>query len=228
MQVAGFARSVARARRISTMLLRNFVRRWRALMTTEAAWTRCWQWLAKSDTMTLWHLLPQVGGQERERVYNRMATLVVVPVSVKREKALALDPDTLRQWRGGTRMEMVRVVVLGLVLSGIATASDFSIEIGSPVAAMSPESAVRVKKVGGGFSVRTTNCAKPGAVQFFGYRPVDERHEIEITVRAGIGRGDLRGRATRSNHRALGRRSDRRVFRHPGWRIGAGECSRRI
>jgi hypothetical protein len=64
-------------------------------------------------------------------------------------------------------MEMVKLTALGLVLAGIATASEFSIEIGSPVAAMSQESAVRVKKTGGGFSVRT-NCANPGAVRFSG------------------------------------------------------------
>lgn len=53
----------------------------------------------EQDTMTLWHLLPQVNGVDRDRVFNRMAALVPLPGSVTREKALALDAETLRQWR---------------------------------------------------------------------------------------------------------------------------------
>jgi hypothetical protein len=51
------------------------------------------------DTMTLWHLLPQVGGSDRERVFDRMAALVPLAPGVTREKALALDQDTLNKWR---------------------------------------------------------------------------------------------------------------------------------
>lgn len=51
------------------------------------------------DTMTLWHLLPQVTGADRERVFDRMAALVPVPESVTRQKVLALDADALREWR---------------------------------------------------------------------------------------------------------------------------------
>lgn len=53
----------------------------------------------EQDTMTLWHLLPQVRGSDRERVFDRMAALIPLPKSVRREKAMALDPETLRQWR---------------------------------------------------------------------------------------------------------------------------------
>jgi hypothetical protein len=65
-------------------------------------------------------------------------------------------------------MEMVKLLALGLVLSGLAAASDFSIEIGSPVAAMTPENTVRVKKTGTAFSVRTKDCADPGSARFSG------------------------------------------------------------
>jgi hypothetical protein len=51
------------------------------------------------DTLTLWHLLAQVQDAERERVYDRIAALTPVPSGVTREKALALDEDTLRRWR---------------------------------------------------------------------------------------------------------------------------------
>jgi anti-sigma factor RsiW len=51
------------------------------------------------DTLTLWHLLSRVEGSERARVYDRMAALTPVPAGVSREKALALDPETMTRWR---------------------------------------------------------------------------------------------------------------------------------
>jgi hypothetical protein len=42
------------------------------------------------------------------------------------------------------------------------------VEIGSPVAAMSTENTVRVKKTGVAFSVRAKNCADPAAARFSG------------------------------------------------------------
>ena len=51
------------------------------------------------DTLTLWHLLAQVQDADRERVYDRMVALTPLPSGVTREKALALDQDTLRRWR---------------------------------------------------------------------------------------------------------------------------------
>ncbi len=51
------------------------------------------------DTLTLWHLLPRVTPSLRQRVYNRMVALVPLPQSVSPEKALRLDPDTLKLWR---------------------------------------------------------------------------------------------------------------------------------
>jgi hypothetical protein len=51
------------------------------------------------DTLTLWHLLTQVAGTDRERVFEQMVALTPLPSGVTRDKALALDEDTLRRWR---------------------------------------------------------------------------------------------------------------------------------
>jgi hypothetical protein len=51
------------------------------------------------DTLTLWHLLSRVDASERARVFDRIAELVPPPNGVSREKALQLDPDTLKLWR---------------------------------------------------------------------------------------------------------------------------------
>ena len=51
------------------------------------------------DTLTLWHLLSRVGMANRVRVYERIAELAPPPLSVSRERALALDPEALRKWR---------------------------------------------------------------------------------------------------------------------------------
>jgi hypothetical protein len=51
------------------------------------------------DTLTLWHLLSRVGAGDRERVFDRIAALTPLPAGVSREKALALDPETLKLWK---------------------------------------------------------------------------------------------------------------------------------
>jgi hypothetical protein len=51
------------------------------------------------DTLTLWHLLSRVEGARRQSVYNRMVELVPLPKGVAPEKALQLDPETLKLWR---------------------------------------------------------------------------------------------------------------------------------
>jgi hypothetical protein len=51
------------------------------------------------DTLTLWHLLSRVGAGDRARVYDRMAALTPVPAGVSRDRALNLDPNTLKRWR---------------------------------------------------------------------------------------------------------------------------------
>jgi hypothetical protein len=51
------------------------------------------------DTLTLWHLLSRVAAGDRARVYDRIAALTPVPAGVSRDRALSLDPDTLKRWR---------------------------------------------------------------------------------------------------------------------------------
>jgi hypothetical protein len=51
------------------------------------------------DTLTLWHLLQRVPVGDRARVYDRIASLTPVPAGVSREKALKLDPETLKLWK---------------------------------------------------------------------------------------------------------------------------------
>ena len=51
------------------------------------------------DTLTLWHLLSRVAPARRARVLDRMTALTPLPAGVSREKALALDPQTLTHWR---------------------------------------------------------------------------------------------------------------------------------
>jgi predicted anti-sigma-YlaC factor YlaD len=51
------------------------------------------------DTLSLWHLLSRVAVDDRERVYDRIAALTPVPDGVSREKALKLDPETLKRWK---------------------------------------------------------------------------------------------------------------------------------
>ena len=52
------------------------------------------------DTLTLWHLLSRVeAGEQRERVYGRLAALVPPPDGVTREGVLRLDRAMLDRWK---------------------------------------------------------------------------------------------------------------------------------
>ncbi len=51
------------------------------------------------DTLTLWHLLARVNGDERLRVYEKMESFVPPPAGVTREGVLKLDQKMLEQWR---------------------------------------------------------------------------------------------------------------------------------
>lgn len=51
------------------------------------------------DTLTLWHLLTRVEGQDRARVYDKMAALFPPPAGVTREGVLALNQQMLDAWR---------------------------------------------------------------------------------------------------------------------------------
>ena len=51
------------------------------------------------STITLWHLLSRVDGNERARVYDRLATLSAPPRGVTRDAVLELDRRALSRWR---------------------------------------------------------------------------------------------------------------------------------
>ncbi len=51
------------------------------------------------DTLTLWNLLARVDGEDRARVYDKMAVMAPPPAGVTREGVLALDQKMLDAWR---------------------------------------------------------------------------------------------------------------------------------
>ncbi len=52
----------------------------------------------KDDALTLWHLLSRTEGQERSRVYDRLAALAPPPPGVTRDGVLRGDQGMLDQW----------------------------------------------------------------------------------------------------------------------------------
>ena len=52
----------------------------------------------REDALTLWHLLAQLSGEERDAVYTRLAALVPPPAGVTREGVLAGDHAMLDRW----------------------------------------------------------------------------------------------------------------------------------
>lgn len=51
------------------------------------------------DTLSLWHVLARAQAADRQRVFDRLQTLVPMPDGVTRDRILRLDPDALRKWR---------------------------------------------------------------------------------------------------------------------------------
>jgi len=51
------------------------------------------------DTLTLWHLLARVEGDDRVRVYDKIAGFVPPPDGVTREGVLQLDQEMLDRWK---------------------------------------------------------------------------------------------------------------------------------
>ena len=51
------------------------------------------------DTLTLWHLLARVSGEDRARVYDKLAGYAPPPAGVTREGVLQLDQTMLGSWR---------------------------------------------------------------------------------------------------------------------------------
>src|ERR1043165_6537095 len=56
------------------------------------------------DTLTLWHLLARVGGNDRVRVYDKIASFVPPPEGVTREGVLKLDKGMLDRWKGALEL----------------------------------------------------------------------------------------------------------------------------
>jgi hypothetical protein len=57
------------------------------------------------DTLTLWHLLARVEGDDRARVYERLASLAPPPEGVTREGVLRLDRGMLDAWKSQLETE---------------------------------------------------------------------------------------------------------------------------
>jgi anti-sigma-K factor RskA len=53
----------------------------------------------EKDTLTLWHLLPRVGADERARVYERLSALAPPPAGVTRDGIVGLDRAMLDSWK---------------------------------------------------------------------------------------------------------------------------------
>jgi FecR protein/Putative zinc-finger len=51
------------------------------------------------DSLTLWHLLPRVEGDDRVRVYEKLASFWPPPSGVTREGVLNLDEKMLQRWK---------------------------------------------------------------------------------------------------------------------------------
>jgi hypothetical protein len=49
------------------------------------------------DTLTLWHLLSRAAPADRTRVYDRIEALTPIPEAISKQRALALDPETLNR-----------------------------------------------------------------------------------------------------------------------------------
>jgi hypothetical protein len=61
------------------------------------------------DTLTLWHLLTRVDGNDRVRVYEKMAVLGPPPAGVTREGILQLDQKMLELWRDELKLTWMGV-----------------------------------------------------------------------------------------------------------------------
>ena len=61
------------------------------------------------DTLTLWHLLARVDGDDRARVYEKMAALDPPPPGVTREGVLQLNQSMLESWRDELKLTWMGV-----------------------------------------------------------------------------------------------------------------------
>lgn len=92
------------------------------------------------DALTLWHLLVRVKPQDREAVFDRLASFAPLPEGVTRERALSLNRQALDLWR-----ESVEYVSVGVDPSKIPTASGSLMSVGAMIDARINHSATLLK-----------------------------------------------------------------------------------
>jgi Putative zinc-finger/FecR protein len=79
------------------------------------------------DTLTLWHLLARVNGEDRGRVYDKLAGFTPPPAGVTREGILQLDRQMLATWRSmleiswiGSGKNLSKIGAYGKVKGGLS------------------------------------------------------------------------------------------------------------
>ena len=79
------------------------------------------------DTLTLWHLLTRVNGEERGSVYDKLASFAPPPAGVTREGILQLDEKMVATWRStlesgwiGSGKNLSKIGAYGKVKGGLS------------------------------------------------------------------------------------------------------------
>jgi len=79
------------------------------------------------DTLTLWHLLARVNGEDRGRVYDKLAGFTPPPAGVTREGILQLDQQMLATWKSmleiswiGSGKNLSKKGTYGKVIGGLS------------------------------------------------------------------------------------------------------------
>jgi FecR protein len=71
------------------------------------------------DTLTLWHLIARLDGDDRRRVYEKTASLVAPPEGVTREGILRLDQTMLETWRDKLERDWTGIVFPKSIAPGL-------------------------------------------------------------------------------------------------------------
>jgi hypothetical protein len=67
--------------------------------TKSAALTLILDQARQRDTLTLWHLLPRLSGDDRARVYDKLVTFVPPPLGVTRAGIVDFNQQMHERWR---------------------------------------------------------------------------------------------------------------------------------
>ena len=105
----------------ATVALRNGVLTLDEHATDSAALGTVLTEARRRDALTLWHIVPLVSGVARERVVDRLATLVPMPPRISRSDVRSLDESQLDRWLVAIEpaWEVVRQPVWVRVLNGV-------------------------------------------------------------------------------------------------------------